>query len=311
MKFSVTERATFRRCRRMWEFSSPSRQNLTGIGAGSEPLELGSLVHRALADWILEYEKVDNKEYLKGVFLKHASRRQEEITEAFVERTGRQPFDSELESLHNVILLGVDMMANYQQFYGSPVPAHMRFAMPEQEIVVPVPGTEHHLSATLDGLLQDKNDRLYVLEHKTYENRPKLIDLQMQDQFVAYIWVARELKIGRVVGLAYDGMWKRSKPPKYMQREKRAGVMEDLFIRKIIEKSNAELDEFGRMLALEINEMADNPPIYPNIPWQGCSNDCSFIDPCNMMRQGEDPSGLLRLKYTQRLVVRGGHVEVQ
>jgi hypothetical protein len=321
--------------------------NLTGIGAGPEPLELGSLLHRALADWIVDYFDEDDllvsveakrPNYLTALFIRHATQRQQEITKTFEETTGRPITTNELDSLHNVVELGLAMTRNYQDHHKSPLPEHMKFASPEQEVLIPVPGTEHicknckgtgktvlfpgkqnckecegkgtkyhFLSATLDGLLQDSRDRLLILEHKTYENRPKLIDLQMNDQFTGYCWVVTQLNIGKVVGIAYDGMWKREKPPKYMQKEKRAGTMDDLFIRKILPKSEAEIEQWGINLAKEINEMANNPPIYPNVPWQGCS-DCNFIEPCLMEMHGEDPSALIKLKYGQREIVRGGNI---
>ena len=348
--FSVTDLGRFRRCRRMWDYSSNARQNLTGIGSGPEPLELGSLIHRALADWIVEWNEKPRdfpEGHLGQIFLNVAAERQKEITKSFEEVHGMSVGSEQLASLHNVVMLGFHMMNNYQAYHIQPLPKHMRFASPEQEVLIPVPGTEHYcedcvrwaqendrmnvysdtvslvkqpgcnscngtgtavhyLSATLDGLIQDEKDRFLVLENKTYENRPKLIDLYSNDQFTLYTWVVRELNIGKVVGICYNGLWKREKPPKYMQREKRAGIMSDLFIRKVIYKEDAELDERGKWLAAEINEMANNPVLYPNIPWQGCSSDCSFQDPCRMQQLGEDPTALIRMKYIQREIIRGG-----
>lgn len=365
--FSVTDLGTYRACRQKWDWSSNARNNLTGVGSGAEPLELGSIIHRVLADWIVFWNSEDDNiryharnkvpytlevgkekvtyNFLSALFLQHASKRQAEITKAFEERTGHKIQSDNLASLHNVVELGVAMMKNYEEYHKAPLPAHMRFAMPEQEVLIPVPGTEHpcencfgtglvkdhvvtagptyykkcdtcngtkvvfhHLSATLDGLLQDDKDRFLVLEHKTYENRPKLRDLYMNDQFTGYAWVVRALGIGRVYGVAYDGMWKRDKPPKSVKAESgvnRPGKMDDLFIRKVLEKEDAELDVWGENLTKEINEMANDPAIYPNVMWSGCGG-CPFIDPCRMKMRGEDPSKLLELRYTQREVVRGG-----
>jgi hypothetical protein len=341
--FSVTDRQTFRRCRRKWDYSSNARRNLTGIGAGPEELELGGLVHRALADWIHQYtndsEEAMQENMLASLFIKNASDRKREIEESYENRTGLKLAEGQLHSLLNVVQLGIDIMSNYQAYHKSPIPEHMSFASPEQEVVVPVPGTEHvctrcagkgikqktdvgpgvgcsncsglgklyhYLSATLDGLLQDKHGRLFVLEHKTYSNRPRIQDLHMNDQFTGYCWVVQQLGIGTVAGVAYDGMWKRNEPPKYMQKEKRPGRMEDLFIRKVLPKGEAELNEWGRNLAKEINEMGSTPEIYPNVPWQGCS-DCNFQEVCMMQMKGEDPARLLAQYFIPREpIVRGG-----
>lgn len=354
--FSVTELGTYRRCRQQWDFSAKSRKNLTGIGAGAEPLELGSLIHQALADWtVMEKDKQTKPNILPMTFLKHAEARKQAIIDSFQEKFRRKPEDRHLDSLMNVIQLGAAMMNNYQLYHKTPLPKDIRFALPEQEVLIPVPGTEHpcptctkkreeaigngfepiwtmeigqeyyfvidpyddceecqgkgwvfhYLSATLDGLGQDKKDRFYVIEHKTYENRPQRSYLLMNDQFTGYCWVVRELGLGVVAGVAYDGMWKRAIPPGYLQKEKRKGTVDDLFVRTIIPKSDEELDQWGKNLTKIIKEMGSDPPIYPNVPWQGC-NDCSFQTPCRMKMLGEDPTKLLELEYTQREIVRGG-----
>lgn len=364
--FSVTDRATYRRCRRKWDLSSNMRRNLTMVGSGPEPLELGGLIHRALADWIVEYNNGDDiattNNRLAGLFLLHAIAREEEVKQAYTEHTGRKTINpDDLASLHNVVELGMAMMRNYQEYHKSPIPSHMSFAVPEQEVLVPVPGTEHqcekcaksdvtrtkisltstsgihesistlvysfgtfeawedceeckglgytyhYLSATLDGLLQDDKEIFYVLEHKTYSQRPDGLSLTMNDQFTGYCWVVRELKMGRVGGVAYDGMWKKATIPKTVTVNKvqRKATMDDLFIRLVLKKTNAELDAWGENLAKELNEMANNPPIYPNVQWNGC-NDCSFINVCLTMLKGEDPTYTIETKYTQREVVRGG-----
>lgn len=356
-KFSVTDRRTFRRCRRQWDFSSNARQNLTGVGAGPEQLELGSLIHRALADWILHYSQEPKeatvKGYLLALFLEHTTRRQEEIKASFTEKHGYEPTKQMLVPLLNVTSLGMNMMMNYQEHHKTPIPSNMTFASPEQEVEIPVPGTEHpcitcfgsglisqvetyldkdgvirhkvdkclecegrgkqfhYLTATLDGLLQDRNNKLYVLEHKTYENRPQYQALTMDDQFSGYAWVVRKLNIGTVGGVAYDGMWKREKPPEKGLKDQSTGkwrkaTLDDLFIRKTIQKSDMLLDAWEENLTNEILDMAQDPSIYPNVPWQGCLSDCAFVEPCTMLMNGEDPSRLIEVKYVQREIVRGG-----
>jgi hypothetical protein len=313
--FSVTERATYKRCRRKWHLSSQNRRNLQPSTSVSKSLDLGALVHKSLASWLVE-PTAD----LSNLFLKHASDRLEELKQNYRAVTGgANPSNEELGPLLDIFELGHDMMANYQEYHGSPVPKRMRFCSPEQEVVVPIPGTQHpcetcigngkfnfidctacagtglvphYLRGTLDGLLQDGQDRLYVLEHKTYGRRPNQDMLDTNDQFLAYLWVVRELNIGKVAGVAYDGMWKRSKPP-------RGSTMDDLFTRTILSRARAELDEFGVDLAKEANEMAGDPPIYTNRRWEGCY-DCSYEKLCRAMSCGEDVGHIERTQYVER-----------
>jgi PD-(D/E)XK nuclease superfamily len=255
------------------------------------------------------------------LWLHHSSIRLEELKANYRAVTGgANPSDEELSGVLDIFELGLAMMTNYQEHHGSPVPKRMRFCSPEQEVVVPIPGTEyacpdcmngvgtgrsfvctgcngtglaqHYLRGTLDGLLQDNQDRLYVLEHKTFGRRPNADVLDTQDQFLAYLWIIRELGIGKVAGVAYDGLWKRAKPP-------RGSSMEDLFIRTILHRSQAEMDEFGENLAKEANEMAGNPPIYTNRVWQGCY-DCSYEKLCRAMSRGEDVGLIERTQFVER-----------
>lgn len=332
-KFSVTDRMTFRRCRRQWDYSSNARQNLTRVGAGSEPLELGGLIHRALAEWVIKPD-----ENLQMLFYQETNKRIDEIKEAYLKNIGADISEVELAPLYDIVELGASMMKNYQEHWGSPIPDNMKFASAEQAVEIPVPGTEHackcvklsfsssfsgidpecvecggtgvnfhYLTATLDGLLQDARGRLYVLEHKTYGNRPKMIDLQMMDQFTGYAWIVYMLNIGPVAGIAYDGMWKRDKPPRPIRKGMPEGKIADLFLRVTLPKTEEVILEWGKQLTKEINEMANDPEIYPNVPWMGCG-DCSFRDVCNMQLRGEDPSSLIKHSFIQREVQRGGGI---
>ena len=313
--FSVTERATYKRCRRQWNLSSQNRRNLQPSTSVSKSLDLGALVHKSLASWLVE-PTAD----LTQLWLHHASARLEQLKENYRRVTGgANPSDDELGNILDVFGLGQAMMRNYQEYHKTPVPERMRFCAPEQEVVVPIPGTEHNcptcagngvfnfipcaecngtglvkhqLRGTLDGLLQDEQDRLYVLEHKTYSRRPNQDILDTTDQFLAYLWIVRELNIGKLAGVAYDGMWKREKPP-------RGSTMDDLFTRTILRRAQAELDEFGCNLAAEVNEMAGNPPLYPNRVWQGCG-DCSYEKLCRAMSRGEDVEHIERTQFQER-----------
>jgi hypothetical protein len=224
------------------------------------------------------------------------------------------------------------MVRNYHNQWGSPLPDGFTMVAPEQTCVIPIPGTKHvcptcwyddgkakfntlvdpndpskpcptckgegfewhYLEGTLDGLIADQYSRVYVLERKTYGQRPKLEVLNMQDQFLAYLWILRTLGLGEVGGLAYDGAWKRKEPP-------RGSALNDLFLRIRLNRSPRELDNFQVQLAAQVNEMASNPAIYVNRRWDGCW-DCDFVEPCVAMMRGDDYKFMLTAKYTHRPV---------
>jgi len=337
MIISVTERGTYKRCRLQWHYSSDNGRNLQRIGVNAPALELGSLIHRALAHWLLE-----PTQQLPHLFLHHSAQRLEEIRTTYKQVVGCAPADSELSPIYESVELGNHMMENYQRKWKSPVPRGMTYAAAEQEIAVPVPGTEHQcpsciqileaepishthtfpaityhvtgvsyrsspsctlcngagfllhqLRATLDGLLQDKKDRLFILEHKTYSRTPSLATLNTTDQFTGYAWIVTQLNMAPLGGIAYDGMLKSKAPP-------RGKTFDDLFLRLPILKSPEEIQIWGANLAQELNEMATpSLPLYPNRPWQGCF-DCSFQEPCTARAKGEDEEHILKTMYTTR-----------
>src|SRR5689334_11671390 len=110
--FSITDRQTYKRCRRKWNYSSNARMNLERVGSGAEALELGGLVHRALAQWVLE-PQVD----LPVLFMKHAADRMVEISKKYEANVGAKISDEELAPLLDVVQLGEAMMKNYQAKY--------------------------------------------------------------------------------------------------------------------------------------------------------------------------------------------------
>ena len=67
-------------------FSSNTQQNLAPAGAGAPALELGSLVHRAQAEWMIHSDPTTVK--LSDIFLHHAATRTIEIKEAYQARVG-------------------------------------------------------------------------------------------------------------------------------------------------------------------------------------------------------------------------------
>jgi hypothetical protein len=332
VKVSVTELGTYKRCRRQWDYSSKYRKNLTGTGFGKPELELGSLIHNALAGWI-----VDESKSLHTHFLERCNDRIDKIRESYLEANGMEMPEEELEPVYDIIDLGSAMSINYQARWGSPIPPNMTFAAAEQEIDVAIPGTKHicyrcngrkvvreinfnagydrsttcpecngtgnqyhYLTMTLDGMLQNRKGYLFVLEHKTVHPRyvPDEIDLQRTDQFTGYIWGLTQLDIAPVAGLAYDGLIKSKKPP-------RGAGLERLFLRTTTTRSEAELDQWHQNLVKVVNEIAAGPAIYPNIPWNGCG-DCRYIEPCNMELQGlsSEATTLLGKNYELRVISR-------
>lgn len=151
--------------------------------------------------------------------------------------------------------------------------------------------SNHQLECTFDGVMADQNGDLYIIERKTFSRTPSLDELNNNDQFLAYQWALDKMYPDRVVGVAFDGLLKKIKPPQ-------GKTYDDLFLRRILLRNKHELQEFGSLLALELVEMA-NPQvaITKTVPAvQGCQRwECSFLDVCHAQSKGEPTEHLMKM----------------
>lgn len=322
MIISVTERGIFKRCRRMWDYSSYSRQALEPV-VNRPALVLGQLIHQTLADWMIEPNMEADRRYMQYV-----SAALEDIKARYRERIGANISEEELGETYEQVQLGLAMIKNYVAYWGTSLPEGYRLVQPEQTCLVPIPYTWHFecsnkdcnhmwmpgersaprcpicdedpktgeqnkhiwLEGTLDALVADPSDAVWVLERKTYMNRPNIDKLAQEDQFLAYCWLLEQLNIGKVGGILYDGMWKRDVGPKR--------PIEDLFLRQTLLRGDYEIAHFGEQLAREALDMI-RPSIYPNRRWEGCY-DCSFERLCTTETRGEDVDYIKSSFYKSR-----------
>lgn len=306
MIISVTERGTFKRCRLMWDYSSFSRQSLTSLRPPTA-LAFGTLVHKIHEEWLLNID-----EPVADIVIRVAADTQREIEQQYIDRVGVGPDARELEAFLDQVALAHEMFSNYEERWGASLPEGMTLIKPEQTIALPIPGTEHPckyvhatgdascadcengvshhlLEGTLDALMQDDAGRLWILERKTYNSKPRVDNMQMNDQFLAYLWALTKLDMGEVGGIIYDGMWKRFK-------EKRN--LEDLFFRTPLIRSPEEIENFSVQLRDEALDM-ENPRIYRNARWEGCW-DCQFVKLCQAEFRGEDADYVKEQFFTLR-----------
>src|SRR5437870_1535130 len=311
MIISVTERGTFKRCRKRWDYSSRSRQGLTSL-APPYALSFGTLVHEIHETW-LEHPEAEPESVVAIAAVETAKT----IAQTYIERVGVAPDSRELASFEEQVSLALDMFTNYKERWGASLPEGYTLMHAEQTLVLPIPGDypcarancgaypyayiheiggppghdwePHQLEATLDALMADSSGRLWILERKTYNSKPRIDALQMNDQFIAYLWALRQLNMGPVGGILYDGMWKR-----YKERRN----LEDLFFRVPLIRSPEEIDNFEVQLRDEVLDMANDPRIYRNARWEGCW-DCQFTGPCMAEFRGEDVEYAMQ-RFTKR-----------
>lgn len=327
MRVSTTERQLFKRCRRKWNYSSYNRMSLTPI-VNAPALDLGTLIHATLAEWTKD-PTVDPNILYTHLSSTHLSHMRKQYLERVGCNPSPDELSPTLEAImlgqhlianyqtkwHTPLPPGYTLIENeltlIQPVQGTEHCTCTYNSCPglcwgetefepacgcgTEDCDCPIENKScvsmHELECTFDGVMADENGDLYIIERKTFARTPTLDELNNNDQFLAYQWALDQMYPGKVVGLAYDGLLKREKPPANK-------TTDDLFLRRILLRNRHELAEFGTLLAYELNEMANpNLKITKTVPAvQGCQRwECRFIDVCHATSKGEPIDDLMKM----------------
>jgi CRISPR/Cas system-associated exonuclease Cas4 (RecB family) len=285
LQFSISEIRTYQRCRRKRQYYSSNVNNLEPIITKPHFI-VGTLIHEVFSQWIKTPNLDPNTLYT--VYSHDAVKK---YAEEYEQHLNMRPSTSELEPVLEAVDMGKCMIENYQSYYKTPIPTEYSVYDTEQEVTINIPNTDHQFLMKIDGLLSN-NGNLYVLEHKTYSQKPNAIALVMDAQFTAYVWGCNQLGIGRVSGLYYNGLWKRSAPP-------RGRIFDELFYRQVLRRSRLQLSEFESELVELVNEMATTTSIVKTVPWNGCI-DCDYSKLCQAHTNHEDVDYIKSTFYRQK-----------
>jgi hypothetical protein len=211
VKISVTELGDTLRCRRMWNYGSPSRLSLTPISAPRTELHIGSAIHHALAEHALGKDPlVELDRWLTDTETK--------LETEYRERVGTGWSSEERTRLDTSRTLCQGLVQHYFDRWGwdNPVKPYSIIA-PELTFQVPLTGTDGLgddggpivLVGTLDGLCEDDAGNAYLLERKTYSQRPNKEEIRTHSQMMGYSWAAQQLFGVPLRGALYDGINKK------------------------------------------------------------------------------------------------------
>ena len=345
----TTDRQRFKNCRLAWHFTSNLRLNLEPISTG-KALMFGTAWHAGLEAYYDPEQPKRDIELAKAEFSRSVNR-----WYAGIER----PSDDETDIYNESLLLGRGMLDHYGEY--AAVNDRFKVIAVEKHILVPL-GIEvpcssmiHHpdrsglckecddtgkrplvYTLKLDGLVEDFNGRIWIVEHKTADKMPDNTDyLLMDDQCGSYLWgVEQELGF-MPEGVLYNIAWKRT-PTKlktlkngnlssdkrivttydYAKRQIEAhygSVPEDFvpfletrkgenrfFYRENIRRNAQEIHFLADRIIDEAMEMV-NPslPMYRNPNRFNCSS-CAFVGPCLSWGEGGDYELMLKGNYQQR-----------
>lgn len=328
----TSERTTFKKCRRLWDYTSQNRKALEPVRMDNN-LAFGIAVHVGLE----AYYNPDTWDYLDD-------RSKTEVAVAkFVEEMARQLSEEKKANLGDVtterqqeyddfIELGTGMLRHYGEW--APERDRELGLIPvavEEAIKVPlgeVNGETIYYQARIDMVARHADGSLWLWDHKTaayLSNDYTYLDLDTQ--ISSYFWVYEQAFGELPKGMMYNELVKKvPAPPKqlkngslsqdkrqnttyalYVEEIDRLGLdsepygamldylsskEEDYFSRVKVTRTIAEIEAQSQYIRSEIVDMLYDPFIYPN-PSKLYCNRCEFRAPCTVRNEGGDDSFLL------------------
>lgn len=207
--FSISDMMTFLQCREKWDLSSPNRQSLRHKVSPRMYLTMGTAVHEAID---AQAEGFDPNNAAHG-FLYEERLKQ---VEAYQKDTGFSPWPQEMENWDDQAGLTEAMVKQYFDHYGYDNPLAdqgLRYLATEVPFKIDISGIidipDSYFVGTFDGIAVDEADRLWLVENKTYTQKPDLQDLMVHFQTTGYS-VAWQLLTGLpLTGALYNGVAKK------------------------------------------------------------------------------------------------------
>jgi hypothetical protein len=213
---SITEISDYLRCRRAWNYGSPMGMGLTQKGSPATALHIGTGVHYGIE------QQIAGKDPLEAV----AQWCEDHIAKTLLEyqeRVGTRMSTMEVNKLEESHALIRGMVKHYFERYGDNPIGPLKYLAAEFTFQIPTgihtkEGREIILVGTIDGVAEDDNSRIVVVERKTYSIKTDLKTLQFDHQQLGYVACLQHLIKEPVNGCLYDGLNKKlPKLPKQLK----------------------------------------------------------------------------------------------
>lgn len=330
IEIHTTDRASFKRCRQRWDFSSNIRQNLETIKPIT-PLWFGIGMHEALGAYYHPSQTQRSYSVAADALTRYVNEWIESI---------ESPTEDNVEWANFQEQLGLGMLDYYCNVYAPPKDEElgMEVLWVEKEFIVEVPGMPGvTYSFRVDGLVRDKDGRIWILEHKTaaqlYEDEEWL---SLDDQCGSYLWGLTQLPEPIYAeGVIYNTLRKAVPHAPYWLKSGRYSMNKqasttyllalktfrehygkvpkmywdyldflkyqpDKFCKRTpVRRNRRELAALGESLRYEVLDMVNDPFIYRSASRINCQG-CPFIAPCQVKWEGGDEHFLLNTAYRPR-----------
>ena len=310
LKVSQSKIKTYRRCHKQYRYKYIDKI-MKKLKA--KPLVLGTIVHEALEAFLLDKD-------IEPVFQAH----EKKFSKLFSE-----------EGYEEVIPLSRTMVEGYIERYNSdksynqykPVKVEAEFLVPLIEGVM--------FEGKIDGIVSDKKNRHWILEHKTYAKETSEAQRMSDIQVVSYSWAMEEAGMKAPSGVIWDYL--RKKAPAVPEPLKKGGLSKaqgidttyDIYLKaikdngldpkdyeEVLERLKAQKDKFQYRVTLPFSKEATNIIVTDLkstateikhlghiLQDRNLTKDCSWCDYfslCQGELRGHDIDFIIKSQYTER-----------
>lgn len=224
---SPSDMSAFLSCRYKWDLSSPNRQSLRHRASPRFYLTAGTALHAAIEAMAEGYwTETDPVSVAKAVI----DREREAKIDAYQHEHGFKPWPQEMEKFDTDAEFTLALVDQYFTQYPA---GHelddqgLTYIATEVPFKIDItdkldnPERRVFFVGTIDGVAVDNDDRVFIVENKSYSQKPDVDDLQFHFQSTGYA-VALEMLTGQsIAGGLYNGIAKKLiKEPKVLNSGK-------------------------------------------------------------------------------------------
>ena len=210
----TSDRGSFKRCRRQWDWSSPMRRGLA-VRDQKRPLWFGTGMHHALEDYhglrVYENPQAAIDDYLQAT-----------IKEYGIDALP-QEYESDIETMKQMLrhytvswlkISGRDPLKTYKVKGVPQVEVSFEFEIPLSKLTLERAGADRVVyRGTLDRVVVDDNGYLWVQDYKNIAQFTSHEHLYLDDQIGAYLWAMRYMYKKPCLGFIYTQFWKKGVEP--------------------------------------------------------------------------------------------------
>jgi hypothetical protein len=211
--FSVSDVGTFLSCREKWDLSSPNRQSLRHNATPRMYLTQGTALHEAIdANAKQPSDRMVPTKAANAFLTAERDAKVDDIKR----RTGFSPWPAEMAEWDDAADFTRLLVSQYFDHYGVENPladVGMTYLATEVPFKIDISGLvgipDAYFVGTFDGIAVDDLNNLWLVENKSYGQKPDLQDLQVHFQTTGYA-VAWEMLTGMpLAGALYNGVAKK------------------------------------------------------------------------------------------------------